>query len=138
MLFCFVHCMPLQLKDALDQQAARLQAEAAQQLAAANAAHTAQVQQLQQETTSAAAEHAQQLQALQDTHSRATAGAKQQHEQQLLELQDRHKAEVQRLQASAQSSQHSSEQALRWVGPVSVLWSVRLAQHHQQQRHICL
>jgi CRISPR/Cas system-associated exonuclease Cas4 (RecB family) len=138
MLFCFVHCMCLQLKDALDQQAARLQAEAAQQLAAGNATHTAQVQQMQQEATSAAAEHAKQLQALQDAHSKATAGVKQQHEQQLLDLQDRHKAEVQRLQASAQSSQHRSEQALRWVGPVSVLWSVHLPKLHQQQRHICL
>jgi hypothetical protein len=124
----------LQLKDALDQQAARLQAEAAQQLAAATAAHTAQAQQLQQQATGAAAEHAKQLQALQDAHSKAAAGVKQQHEQQLAELQDRHKAEVQQLQASAQSSQRSCEQALRWVGPVQVLWTVRLAQHHQQQQ----
>lgn len=114
-LFCTGCCLLLQLRAALDQQAKELQEAAAQQLAGANAAHAAELQQLQQQAASAAAEHGRQLQALQDAHANALDSLRHQQQQQLSELQERHKADVQQIQAAAQNSQHSTEQALRWV-----------------------
>lgn len=102
MSYCCHASTALQLQDALQQQAARLNAAAVQRLDALTATHAAEQQQLRQSADT-------QLQLLQQQHAEALDALRSSHQQAMQQQQEAHEAD---LQAAAAKARKDAEDML--------------------------